>query len=313
MRAKVLALLMAFSFVATASVVLAAEKRCSAGGKKVVCPTRTQQELEKAAEKFEKEAMDMMNGAAGTTYGITGFDYLTGIGKRASKGKAGKATLKSGDSGYGRSTGKTELWDRAKKPAEGEAIYNQWTNNWSPAFKETLVQGASPNEGKQWYYMYCIACHGWLLEGDGPNAIMLDPYPRDLTAGKKYMNKKTNVDLFTVIKGGGAAVDLSEAMPAWGNLLQDQDIWNVIAWIRANADRKAPKTLQEYLNPKSSYKPAANAVTPLNASKDEAFMEAQELIEEGGMVAGRGGGLKGGGFVEGGLRKRPEDTKVQGY
>ncbi len=104
-------------------------------------------------------------------------------------------------------------------------------------------------------------------------------------------------------------------MPSWGNLLQDQDIWNVIAWLRANADSKIPTSLQEYLNPKSSFDPnsSATAVTPLNSSKSEDFVEVQEMLEEGGMIAGRGGGIKGGGFVEGGLRKRPEDTKVEGY
>lgn len=311
MRIKFGILLLAGSFFFTSAAAIA-EERCTAEGKKVECPTRTKAELEKALEAFENEAMDMMKGAAGSTYGITGFDYLTGVGKRSSKGSAGKATLKAGDSGYGSSTGKTEVWDRVKKPASGEAVYNQWANNWSPTFKQSLVPGANPNEGKQWFYVYCVGCHGWLLKGDGPNAIYLDPFPRDLTAGS-YMNKKTNVELFSIIKGGGGAVDLSDAMPAWGNLLQDQDIWNVIAWIRANADAKAPKTLDEYLNPKSSFdaKSKANAVNALNANDNPEFAEAQELLEA--MLAGRGGDLKGAGFVEGGLRKRPEDTKTQGY
>lgn len=315
MRIKFGVLLLVGGFFLASNTGIAAELRCKAEGKKVECPTRTTAELEKALSNFEREADDMMKGAAGSTYGITGFDYLTGVGKRASKGKSGKATLAAGDSGYGSSTGRTEVWDRIKKPASGEAVYNQWANNWSPSFKTSLVPGTNPNEGKQWYYVYCVGCHGWLLKGDGPNAIYLDPYPRDLTAGSDYVNRKTNVELFTVIKGGGASVDLSDAMPSWGNLLQDQDIWNVIAWIRANADAKPPKTLDDYLNPKSSFDPqsAANKVNPLNASQSAEFKDAQELLEEGGMLAGRGGDLKGGGFVEGGLRKRPEDTKVKGY
>lgn len=306
---RLLVLLLACGVFAMPAAGLAAEKRCKIGNKKVECPTRTKAELEQSLNNFENEALSMMQGKAGSTYGITGFDYLTGVGKRTKRGQAGKATLAEGDSGYGSGTGKTEVWDRIKKPAAGEAIYNQWTNNWSPTFKKSLVPGADPNEGKQWYYVYCVGCHGWLLKGDGPNAPFLDPYPRDLTAGKKYMNHKTNVELFAVIKGGGSAVDLSDAMPAWGNLLQDQDIWNVIAWIRANADAKKPTNLEEYLNPKSSFDPnsPANAVTPLNASKSAEFLDVQELLE-GGMVAGRGSNLVGGQFVEGGLRKRPEET-----
>ena len=58
------------------------------------------------------------------------------------------------------------------------------------------------------------------------------------------MNKKSNLQLFSVIKGGGEAVSLSSSMPSWGNYLQDQDIWNVVAWIRAMADAN-PTTLEE--------------------------------------------------------------------
>ena len=308
MNAKWLVLLVVALF-AMVPAAMAAEKRCTAGGEKVECPTQTKKSLEEAAANYEKEAMDMLRGAGGSTYGIAPFDYLTGVGKRTSK--ADKKTFKV-ESGYAKGTGKTEMWDRYETMKKtqaftGDTAYNMWANNWSPSFKTSLVPGANPNEGKQWYYVYCVGCHGWLLHGDGPNAAYLDPYPRKLTAGE-YMNKKTNVELFTVIKGGGTAADLSECMPAWGNLIHDQDIWNVIAWVRANADAKKPNSIEDYLNPTSSFDPksSVNAVTPLNASKNAEFNEAQEMLEA--MLAGRGGeGLKGAGFVEGGLRRTPEE------
>jgi len=295
----VIASLFLFSIASQTSAV---EKRCTAQGKKVECPTQTDKALLAAQKAYDKEASDMAQGKAGSTYGIKPFDYLTGVGKRTEK-----TTLKKGDSGYGGgATGKTEMWDRVKKPTEGEALYNQWTHNWSPTFKETLVPGADPNEGKQWYYVYCITCHGWTLQGNGPSALDIDPRPRILTKGS-YMNKKSNLELFTVIKGGGEAVDLSASMPAWGNFLQDQDIWNVIAWIRAMADVKPPKTVEEYLNPKSSFKPIADDVNPLNAAKHPGFQENQELNE--GTLAGRGGGIKGGGYMAGGLRKSAKEVE----
>ncbi|MDQ6982874.1 MAG: cytochrome c [Mariprofundus sp.] len=286
---------------------VAGEKRCTAGGVKVECPTQSDAALKKASDAYEKEANDMAKGKSGSTYGISVFDYLTGVGKRAKKGSA-----TAGESGYGSKhagdTGgrHTELWDRVKAPKKGEAVYNQWTNNWSPTFKSTLVQGADPNEGKQWYYVYCIACHGWTLQGDGPNAIELDPRPRTLTKGS-YMNKKTNLELFTVIKGGGEAVSLSSSMPDWGNVLLDQDIWNVVAFVRAMQDVKPPKDVNDYLAPKSSFKPIAGDVNPLNAPKSADFADAQELLEAG--MAGRGGkNLVGGGYVNGGLRKAPKNV-----
>lgn len=297
----------------TGSAAVAGEKRCTAGGVKVECPTQSDEALKKAAADYEKEASDMAKGKSGSTYGISVFDYLTGVGKRSESG-----TATANESGYGSKHAgdvggrRTELWDRKKKPAKGEAIYNQWTNNWSPSFNETRVPGADPNEGKQWYYSYCIACHGWTLQGNGPVAIDLNPRPRTLTKGS-YMNKKSNLELFTVIKGGGPAVDLSSSMPDWGNILMDQDIWNVVAFIRAMQDVKPPKSVEDYLNPVSTFKPIEGDVNPLNAAKSEAFADAQELLEIS--LSGRDGDqLVGGGYVEGGLRKTPGkvDKKVAG-
>jgi hypothetical protein len=71
------------------------------------------------------------------------------------------------------------------------------------------------------------------------------------------------------------------------------------------ADVKPPKTVEEYLNPVSSFKPIEGDVTPLNAAKHEGFIESQELNEE--TLAGRGV-IKGGGYVEGGLRKSAEEV-----
>ncbi len=284
---------------------LAAEGRCRLHDEtKVICPVRTDAELVAAADAYEKEASQMASGESGSTYGVAPFDYLTGVGKRTET-----TTLTKGDSGYGNKGGKTELWDRVKKPSEGESIYNQWTNNWSPTFKSTLVPGADPNEGKQWYYVYCIGCHGWGLQGDGPNAADVEPRPRILTDGN-YMNKKSNLQLFSVIKGGGEAEYLSSSMPAWGNFLQDQDIWNVVAWIRMMADTTPPKTIEEYLNPKTTFKPIDGDVDALTAAKSDEFQEAMEEAEL--VLAGRGeGDLKGGQYVDGGLRKKPGDVSTK--
>ncbi|MEO5330988.1 MAG: cytochrome c [Magnetococcus sp. YQC-5] len=284
--------------VATAGADAAAEKRCSLmDGTRVVCPVKTDEELKKAQIAYEKEGNDMMAGQSGSTYGIAPFDYLTGVGKHE---KVDKATFKTA-SGYSGDTGKTELWDRVKAPKQqGDALYNQWTNNWSPTLKESLVAGADPNEGKQWYYVYCVGCHGWLLHGDGPNAAELSPKPRILTDGS-YMNNKSNLQLFQVIKGGGEAVNLSAVMPPWGNELQDQDIWNLVAWLRAMADVKPITSLEDYLNPKSSFKPIKDDVTALNAAEHPKYKEVQEMIEAS--ISGRGGAIKGAGFVQGGSRK----------
>lgn len=269
MKVAVLAVMVLFA----ASLSIAAEEKR---------PVQPDDVLKKARDNYDKEAKDMMEGKAGTTYGIKGYDYLTGVGKRTPKSK-----VEGGDSGYAKATGKTEMWDRKAKDIKDDTERrDQWTNSWSATFKGTKVAGADANQGKQWYYFYCVSCHGWTGQGDGPNAIEMDPRPRPLTKGD-YMNKRTNVQLFGVIKGGGIAVELADAMPAWGNVLLDQDIWNVVAFLREISD--AP------------YTASPNDVTALNADKNAEFKELQEIIEA--QLGGRGGGLKGGYSIEGGGRK----------
>ena len=310
------AALSAAMVVSNSSIASAAEARCVLhDGSKVECPVRTEAELAAATKAYDDEANLMTAGKSGSTYGVAPFDYLTGNGKKYdTTGKKEISELNSGVSGYGGTGGKTELWDRVNAPTKGKAIYNQWTNNWSPSFKTTLVPGADPNEGKQWYYVYCITCHGWGLKGDGPSAEQIWPRPRILTDGS-YMNKKSNMQLFQVIKGGGEAASLSHSMPSWGNYLQDQDIWNLIAWLRAMSDAD-PKTLTEYLNPKATFKPIAGDVTALSASKNGDFLDSNEMLEL--MVGGRAdeGALTGGQYVEGGLRKQAKDvgkTTIKGH
>lgn len=293
---------------ATSPANAAVEKRCRAGGVKVECPTQSDEAVKKAAEAYGKEAEAMSEGQGGSTYGIAPFDYLTGVGKRANSDTKSYKT----DSGYGEAKGsyKTELWDRVNKPgATNEDIYNQWMNNWSPKFDTTLVPGADPTQGKLWYYSYCIACHGWLLHGDGPSAVELNPRPRTLTKGD-YMGKKTNLELFQIIKGGGEAGSLSSSMPSWGNLLMDQDIWNVVAFIRAMQDVPPPKSVADYLNPNSTFKPIKGDVDALTSVKDKDFKEANEMMEAD--MAGRDGdALVGSGFVEGGQRKKATDITLK--
>jgi len=295
------------------SATFAAEKRCTAGGQKVECPTITEAEAKKASAAFLKEGDDMEAGKGGSTYGIAPFDYLTGVGKRSDVAAAGaKAGTYKTESGYGHQQAgslKTELWDRVKAPksdgVSDKSVYDQWSGNWSPTFA-----GADPTQGKNYYYSYCIACHGWLMHGDGPSASELDPRPRTLTRGD-YMQKKTNLELFTVIKGGGEAVSLSSSMPNWGNVLQDQDIWNIVAFIRAMQDVKPPASVAEYLNPKSTFKPIAGDVDALTASKSKDFQEANETLESDMTGRAPGSELVGGGFVEGGNRKKPSEVSVK--
>jgi len=86
-------------------------------------------------------------------------------------------------------------------------------------------------KGKEVFQNTCASCHGPEGKGDGVAAAALDPKPRNLTDAA-YMSTKTNEHLYKVISEGGASVGLSPMMAAWGGVLSEQDIWNVIAYLR---------------------------------------------------------------------------------
>ncbi len=90
--------------------------------------------------------------------------------------------------------------------------------------------------GKRKYNQFCTPCHGKLGNGQGTRATVenLDPRPRNHTDGK-YMNKRTDVQLFKTIKEGGKSMNFSHIMPQWKHILKDRDIWDVIAHVRSLA------------------------------------------------------------------------------
>jgi cytochrome c oxidase cbb3-type subunit 3 len=94
-----------------------------------------------------------------------------------------------------------------------------------------LTHAADPGEGKKLYGQYCGSCHGESGKGDGPAATALNPKPRNHT-DKEYMSKLSDEDMLKVIKGGGASVGKSPIMPPWGAALKDDQIKDVIAYIR---------------------------------------------------------------------------------
>lgn len=91
-----------------------------------------------------------------------------------------------------------------------------------------------PKAGKAKYDQLCVTCHGATGKGDGPSGAGLNPKPQDHTNGK-YMNTLTDKYLFDIIKAGGAGIKKSPLMPPWEGALKDEDISNLVAYIRSLA------------------------------------------------------------------------------
>lgn len=102
------------------------------------------------------------------------------------------------------------------------------------AYLLSLNKAPALGSGPEVYQNLCIRCHGEKGDGQGKIAIYLDPYPRDFTnAG--FMNSKTDERLIQSIKNGVGGT----SMPAWGKVLNDDQIKGVLAYINENFTKEA--------------------------------------------------------------------------
>lgn len=85
------------------------------------------------------------------------------------------------------------------------------------------------DRGAELYQRYCRGCHGEDGRGGGRTFM---PHVQNLTR-KGYIEQVPDGYLFMVIAEGGAAAGLNSYMPAWRSTLSDQDIKDVIAYVRS--------------------------------------------------------------------------------
>ncbi len=96
----------------------------------------------------------------------------------------------------------------------------------------TLPSAESIARGEEIYDEHCAACHGPNGEGDGLAAAGLQPAPADFTAG--HTAAHPDGDLYFWIREGMP----NSAMPAFGERLEDEEIWDVINFIRQLGEGK---------------------------------------------------------------------------
>lgn len=86
------------------------------------------------------------------------------------------------------------------------------------------------DDGQDIHLEHCAECHGY--DGKAEVIVMhMDEPPRDQTDAE-YMNSLNDAFLYLAICSGGEAVGRSIVMPSWGDMLTDQEIKDLVAWIR---------------------------------------------------------------------------------
>ena len=102
-------------------------------------------------------------------------------------------------------------------------------------------------KGKEIYDKRCTWCHG--AEGDGAGAAKdrLNPPPRDFTSGNYKIRSSdfadptpNDEDIFRMIRDGMPGT----AMPGWSDLLAEQDMWDLVAYVKAFAKYDKPPAKQ---------------------------------------------------------------------
>lgn len=83
------------------------------------------------------------------------------------------------------------------------------------------------------YANYCVTCHGMNADGNGRAARLYDPRPANLRA-----TDKNDAYLALIIQMGGEKLGRSAKMPPWGEELTDEQIRDVVAFVRSTTLNK---------------------------------------------------------------------------
>lgn len=85
-------------------------------------------------------------------------------------------------------------------------------------------EASSISEGKDLYSQHCKSCHGAKGKGDGPKSGKIDISCGDFTSAD--FAKKTDGELFW------KTVEGRKPMPSFKEKLSDNEVWNIVNYIR---------------------------------------------------------------------------------
>src|SRR5215467_1939528 len=93
----------------------------------------------------------------------------------------------------------------------------------------------NPGHGQTLYQQHCLRCHGGRLDGNGPDAPSLRLRPTNLRT--YLMLDRGSSELERTIREGRK----DTPMHSWSPVFTDQDIYDVVAYIRSQVPQVVPK------------------------------------------------------------------------
>jgi mono/diheme cytochrome c family protein len=95
--------------------------------------------------------------------------------------------------------------------------------------------GGDPKKGEYWYHEAgCDNCHGKKGRGDGPSGATLNPKPANYCTSTKHPTDALKIQMITE---GGGSMGHSPDMPAWGGVLDQQAIVDIVAYIHTLCEK----------------------------------------------------------------------------
>jgi mono/diheme cytochrome c family protein len=98
---------------------------------------------------------------------------------------------------------------------------------------------SAANDAAALYGRWCAGCHGATGRGDGPNARYLPVRPA-AHADAVAMSARSDDVLYDMIAGGGAIMNRSPRMPAFGETLSDTQMRALVRHIRSLCSCEGP-------------------------------------------------------------------------
>ncbi|MBE9503935.1 MAG: c-type cytochrome [Proteobacteria bacterium] len=114
-----------------------------------------------------------------------------------------------------------------------------------------MAKSGNVDNGTEVYNKRCVWCHGEEGDGMGPGADRMNPPPRDFTSGMYKINTTgfddmvpNDEDIYRMIADGMPNTN----MPGWSDILSEQDMWDLVAYLKtfAGYEEEKPETQVDF-------------------------------------------------------------------